>query len=73
VLAVDGRLGYEEAPDVVGLLLRPDEDSWELWSAPMSLREVEPEIILQLDRRDRSLAEQPAWSYDRTPPSGGTS
>ncbi|KUO15927.1 DISARM system helicase DrmA [Streptomyces dysideae] len=67
-----GRLGYEEAADVSGLLRGPDEEGWDLWSAPMSLREVEPEIVLQLDRRDRSLESPPAWSYDR-PPAGGTS
>ncbi|MFF3337881.1 DISARM system helicase DrmA [Streptomyces flavidovirens] len=67
-----GRLGYEEAADVSGLLRSPDEEGWDLWSAPMSLREVEPEIVLQLDRRDRSLDSPPAWTYDR-PPAGGTS
>src|SRR5208282_23266 len=44
-----GRLGYKEAPDVSGLLRGPDEGSWDLWSAPMSMREVEVEILLQLD------------------------
>ncbi|MFD4644828.1 DISARM system helicase DrmA [Streptomyces sp. NPDC058441] len=67
-----GRLGYDEAADVSGLLRRPDEEGWDLWSAPMSLREVEPEIVLQLDRSDRSLESPPAWRYDR-PPAGGTS
>ena len=66
-----GRLGYDEAPDVVGLLRKPDEGSWELWSAPWSLREVEPEVVLQLDRRDRSLGDEPPWSYDRAA-AGGT-
>lgn len=64
-----GLLGYEVATDVTGLLRDPDAESWHLWSAPRSLREVEPEIVLQLDRDDRSLAEAPAWSYDREPPS----
>ena len=36
---------------MTGLLREPDEGAWERWSAPMSLREVEPEIVLQLDRR----------------------
>ncbi|MGV9892996.1 DISARM system helicase DrmA [Streptomyces tendae] len=67
-----GRLGYEEAADVSGLLRSPDEEGWDLWSAPMSLREVEPEIVLQLDRRDGSLDSAPAWHYDR-PPKGGSS
>jgi hypothetical protein len=33
------------------------------------LREVEAEIILQLDREDRSIAEAPDWSYERAPSS----
>ena len=66
-----GRLGYEVGADVTGLLQSPDEGTWDLWSAPRSLREVEPEIVLQLDRIDRSLAEAPAWSYDRPPAGGG--
>jgi hypothetical protein len=61
-----GRLGYQEAPDVNGLLRDPDEGTWDLWSAPMSLREVEAEILLQLDRDDRSVPDAPAWDYDRT-------
>jgi hypothetical protein len=64
-----GLLGYEVAADVTGLLRDPDAGGWDLWSAPWSLREVEPEIILQLDRDDRSLPEAPAWTYDRTPSS----
>ena len=31
----------------------------------MSLREVEAEVLLQLDRDDRSLDAAPAWDYDR--------
>jgi len=58
-----GRLGYEEAADVTGLLRDPEEGAWELWSAPRSLREVEPEVLLQLERRDLSLDEVPAWEY----------
>ncbi|WP_433223415.1 DISARM system helicase DrmA [Microtetraspora malaysiensis] len=60
-----GQLGYEEGADVTGLLRKPDEGSWELWSAPMSLREVEPEVLLQLDWNDRSLPDAADWSYDR--------
>ncbi len=54
---------------MTGLLRDPDAGGWDLWSAPLSLREVEPEIILQLDRDDRSLPEARAWSYDRSPAS----
>jgi hypothetical protein len=60
-----GHLGYEVKPDVTGLLREPDAPGWDRWSVPLSLREVEPEIILQLDRDDRSLSEEPQWSYDR--------
>jgi hypothetical protein len=65
-----GRLGYKEAPDVNGLLREPDEGSWYLWSAPMSMREVEAEILLQLDRDDRSVGDTPAWNY-LCPTAGG--
>jgi hypothetical protein len=60
-----GLLGYKQGTDVTGLLREPDDGAWELWSAPMSLREVEPEVLLQLDRRDFSMDDAPAWSYDR--------
>jgi hypothetical protein len=69
-----GHLGYREAADVNGLLRDPDEGSWDLWSVPLSLREVEAEILLQLDRDDSSLGDAPAWSYDRdlvSSPAGG--
>ena len=65
-----GRLGYKEAADVTGLLLDPDIGSWTLWSVPNSLREVEPEITLQLDRPDRSLEDAPTWDYQRAPAAG---
>ena len=61
-----GRLGYQTAVDVTGLLHKPDESTWRTWTAPMSLREVEPEVLLQLDRRDQSIVTAPAWTYDRT-------
>ncbi len=60
-----GRLGYQTAADVTGLLHKPDESTWTTWTAPMSLREVEPEVLLQLDRRDQSADAAPAWTYDR--------
>ncbi|WP_081701641.1 DISARM system helicase DrmA [Rhodococcus sp. JG-3] len=61
-----GTLGYQQAADVTGLLHKPDESAWDTWTAPMSLREVEPEVLLQLDGRDNSLDDAPAWTYDRT-------
>lgn len=60
-----GKLGYQTAADVTGLLHKPDESTWTTWTAPMSLREVEPEVLLQLDRRDQSADAAPAWTYDR--------
>lgn len=59
-----GQLWYELAADVDGLLRDPDDGAWDLWTAPRSLREVEPEILLQLERIDRSLADAPAWAYE---------
>jgi len=32
----------------------------------MSMREVEAEILLQLDAGDRSVGDAPAWSYERS-------
>jgi hypothetical protein len=69
-----GRLGYEVGADVTGLLQSPEDGTWGLWSAPRSLREVEPEVVLQLDQADRSVPDAPAWDYDRSPagqPTGG--
>lgn len=69
-----GTLGYEPAPDVAGLLREPSAGGWDLWSAPRSLREVEAEVVLQLDRRDGSLEDAPAWTYaaEQLPSSAGT-
>jgi|SRR5579875_269310 hypothetical protein len=60
---VTGKLGYEAAPDVTGLLVAPEAGTWGTWTAPRSLREVEPEALLQLQVEDRSLEMAPAWSY----------
>jgi hypothetical protein len=60
-----GRLGYKVGADITGLLRNPDEGSWDMWTAPMSLREVEAEVLLQLVRDDRSLDAAPPWDYDR--------
>lgn len=59
-----GVLGYQAAPDVTALLQPPEEGSWGTWTAPRSLREVEPEILLQLEQADRSVEGAPAWEYD---------
>jgi hypothetical protein len=60
---VTGKLGYEAAPDVTGLLIAAEAGKWGTWTAPRSLREVEPEAVLQLQSDDRSLEVAPAWSY----------
>ena len=67
-----GRLGYEVGTDVTGLLRDPDAGAWDLWSAPLSLREVEAEILLQLDREDHSFSDAPTWSYERSDSGGGS-
>lgn len=58
-----GRLGYVDDRDVTGLLRDPDTGGWDEWSAPRSLREVEPQVLLQLDGQDRSLDDAPQWTY----------
>jgi hypothetical protein len=66
-----GQLGYEaDARAAAGLLRPPDEPPWELWSAPRSLRDVEPEVLLQLRRDDTSWENAPAWDF--APPASGT-
>ena len=59
-----GILGFEGAADVVGLLRAPEDGTWDQWTAPRSLREVEPEVLLQLDATDRSIDSAPSWRYD---------
>jgi hypothetical protein len=66
-----GTLGYEKGVDITGLLREPDDPPWEMWSAPMSLRDVEPEVLLQLRRDDVSLATAPSWDFSDS--SGGGS
>ena len=61
-----GILGYTAGADITGLLSKPDAGVWEQWTAPMSLREVEPEVLFQLDRRDNSTDDAPNWTYDRS-------
>jgi hypothetical protein len=59
-----GQLGYEASTKATaGLLRGPDEEPWDEWSAPMSLRDIEPEVLLQLRRDDPSWALQPAWDF----------
>jgi hypothetical protein len=60
-----GQLGYEaNAQAAAGLLRRPEDLPWDRWSAPMSLRDVEPEVLLQLRRQDASTSNAPRWEFD---------
>jgi hypothetical protein len=70
-----GQLGYRaDARAAAGLLREPDEVPWDSWSAPMSLRDVEPEVLLQLRRDDASWQSAPAWDFSPAPATnqGGT-
>lgn len=58
-----GVLGYETAPDVTGLLHPPEEGGWDHYTIPRSMREVEPEVLLQLQQEERSLETAPTWQY----------
>ncbi|ETA05632.1 hypothetical protein V525_17280 [Gordonia alkanivorans CGMCC 6845] len=58
-----GQLGYTEAPDVAGLITIPDTQAWRSFTCPMSLREVENEVLLQLQPVDTTVLDAPAWTY----------
>lgn len=67
-----GQLGYKaDLQAAAGLLREPDEVPWDQWSAPLSLRDVEPEVLLQLRREDLSWQSAPAWDFTPPPPAGG--
>jgi hypothetical protein len=70
-----GQLGYQADPRAAaGLLRKPEDVPWDRWSAPMSLRDVEPEVLLQLRRDDVTWALAPAWDFSPPPalnPAGG--
>jgi hypothetical protein len=64
-----GQLGYQaDTRAAAGLLRKPEEIPWDRWSAPMSLRDVEPEILLQLRRDDPSWTSAPDWDFTPRPP-----
>jgi hypothetical protein len=66
-----GQLGYEASTTAAaGLLREPDDPPWNDWSAPRSLRDVEPEVLLQLRREDASWTAAPAWDF--APADGGS-
>jgi len=63
-----GRLGYRaDTQAAAGLLRLPDDVPWDRWSAPMSLRDVEPEVLLQLRRDDPSWSSAPSWEFGGRP------
>ena len=69
-----GQLGYHaDASAAAGLLRRPEDVPWDRWSAPMSLRDVEPEVLLQLRQEDPSWVTAPGWDFSApsTPASSG--
>ncbi len=67
-----GQLGYRaDTRAAAGLLRQPDEAPWDRWSAPTSLRDVEPEVLLQLRREDPTWAGAPTWDFAPVPPSAG--
>ncbi|MEW1959572.1 DISARM system helicase DrmA [Kineococcus sp. NPDC059986] len=63
-----GVLGYSDEPDVTGLLRKPADEEWTTWTAPMSLRGVEDEVLLQI-KRPKQSGDEPDWSY--AGPDGG--
>lgn len=58
-----GVLGYSEASDVAGLLTSPGAEAWQSFTCPMSMREVENEVLLQLQPVDSTVLDAPAWTY----------
>jgi hypothetical protein len=60
------RLGYDKRSaqgDVVELLKKPGIQSWNEFTTPMSMREVEPGVKLVMD--DRILTDSPAWKMKK--------
>ena len=64
-----GQLGYEADATgaAAGLLQRPDDERWRTWTAPLSLRDVELEVLLQLRASDTSVESAPEWDFSATP------
>jgi hypothetical protein len=58
-----GILGYKQAPDVAGLLVEPGTGEWESFTSPTSMREVENDVLLQLQTVDSSVMDAPPWQY----------
>ncbi len=61
------RLGYEAEKrqgDVAGLLKKPGITTWDEFTVPMSMREVEPGVKLIMD--SSSLPEPPSWQIKKS-------
>ena len=57
------KLGYEKVNrqgEVVNLLKKPGIDAWDEFTVPMSMREVEPEVRLIMDKMIRT-DDEPEW------------
>lgn len=68
-----GQLGYQACVQAAaGLLRGPDKQPWDHWSAPMSLREVENDVLLQLRPDDPSWTNAPAWDFGEAGPDGAS-
>jgi hypothetical protein len=66
-----GQLGYQaDTKAAAGLLRKPEDVPWDQWSAPMSLRDVEPDVLLQLRRDDPSWTAAPGWDFGSDSPRG---
>lgn len=63
------RLVYrEEKGNAISLLESPSGFDWQLWTAPMSMRDVEPSVNLIIGDDGLSAGPEPAW----VPMKGGT-
>jgi len=51
----------EEKGNAISLLEMPTGFDWQLWSAPMSMRDVEPSVNLVIRDEGRSADPEPAW------------
>ena len=51
----------EEKGNAISLLEMPTGFDWQLWSAPMSMRDVEPSVNLVIRDEGRSADAEPAW------------
>ena len=63
------RIGYERGQgDVAPLLKRPGIQAWDVFTVPMSMREVEPGVKLIMETR--AVGEGPPWKSAPAPKKG---